>query len=72
MAMNVTIQQLPYIPPRKVRRQETKVHCVRWGSVSSQHDTPTVYFRWFARDTAAVNFLNSLVEQGIAARITMK
>jgi hypothetical protein len=70
MAMNVTPTVLPYIPPRKSRAHEPKVFCVKWGEPTSA--TPTVYFRWFSRDSAAVNFLNSLTEQGIPARLTMK
>lgn len=66
MTSSVKVTTLPYIPPRKTRAYEQKVYCVRWGQYN------TVYFRWFSRDTAAVNFLNSLVEQGIPARITMK
>lgn len=68
MAMNVPVTVLPYIAPRKTRAHEPKRFCVKWGETQSS----TVYFRWFARDTAAVNFLNELVEQGIPARLTMK
>lgn len=71
MAMNVTPTVLPYIAPRKARVQETKRICVRWGEPNLD-GIPTVYFRWFARDTAAVNFLNSLVDRGISGRVTMK
>ena len=71
MAMNVTIQQLPFIPPRKTRVYEAKRFCVKWGEPNLD-GIPTVYFRWFARDTAAVSFLNDLVARGIAARLTMK
>lgn len=69
MAMNVTV--LPYIAPRKVRVQETKRICVRWGEPNLD-GIPTVYFRWFSRDTAAIAFLNQLTEQGISGRVTMK
>lgn len=69
MAMNVTV--LPYIAPRKVRVQETKRICVKWGEPNLD-GIPTVYFRWFARDTAAVNFLNDLVDRGISGRVVMK
>lgn len=69
MAMNVTV--LPYIAPRKVRVQETKRICVRWGEPNLD-GIPTVYFRWFARDTAAIAFLNQLTEQGISGRVTTK
>lgn len=69
--MNVTVTTLPYVKPRKKRRQESRVHCVKWGEPSID-GIPTVYFRWFARDTAAVSFLNSLVDRGIAARIVSK
>ena len=71
MAMNVTVTVLPYIPPRKSRIHEPKVHCVKWGE-SSLDGIPTIHFRWFSRDTAAVNFLNSLIARGIAARIVSK
>ena len=67
--MNVTV--LPYIAPRKSRIHERKVHCVRWGEPSIS-GAPTIYFRWFSRDTAAVNFLNDLTNRGIAARLTSK
>ena len=66
--MTVKVTVLPYIAPRKTRAYEPKRFCVKWGST----DSHTVYFRWFARDSAAVNFLNELVEQGIPARIVMK
>jgi len=69
MAMNVTV--LPYIAPRKPRVQETKRICVKWGEPNLD-GIPTVYFRWFARDTAAVNFLNDLVDRGISGRVVMK
>lgn len=75
MAMNVastpTVTVLPYIPPRKSRVHERRVHCVKWG-MPSIDGIPTVYFRWFARDTAAVSFLNNLTDRGIAARIVSK
>lgn len=71
MAMNVTVTTLPYVKPRKKRRQEQRVHCVRWGEPSID-GIPTIHFRWFARDTAAVSFLNSLTDRGIAARIVSK
>ena len=68
--MTVKVTTLPYIPPRKSRAHEPKLYCVKWGEPTSA--TPTIYFRWFSRDFAAVNFLNSLVEQGINARLTVK
>jgi hypothetical protein len=71
MAVNVAVTVLPYIPPRKSRIHEPKVHCVKWAE-SSLDGIPTIYFRWFSRDTAAVNFLNNLVDRGIAARLTSK
>ncbi len=71
MAMNVTPTTHPDDKPRNKRRQEQRVHCVRWGE-PSLGGIPTIYFRWFARDTAAVSFLNSLVDRGIAARLTSK
>jgi hypothetical protein len=71
MAMNVTVTVLPYIPPRKSRIHEPKVHCVKWAEPSLD-GIPTIHFRWFARDTAAVSFLNNLVDRGIAARIVSK
>lgn len=68
MTSSVKVTTLPYIAPRKSRAHEPKRFCVKWGESSSS----TVYFRWFSRDTSAVNFLNELVEQGIPARIVMK
>lgn len=70
MAMNVqsptTVTVLPYIAPRKTRKPEARRFCVKWL------EGTTVHFRWYCRDADAVNFLNSLVEQGIPARIVMK
>jgi hypothetical protein len=71
MAMNVAVTVLPYIAPRKSRIHERKVHCVKWAE-QSLDNIPTIHFRWFSRDIAAVNFLNSLIARGIAARIVSK
>jgi len=67
----MTVNVLPYIAPRKLRIQETKRFCVKWSEPNCD-GYPTVYFRWFARDQAAVKFLNTLVESGIPATILMK
>jgi hypothetical protein len=71
MAMNVPVTVLPYIAPRKVRVQETKRICVKWGEPNLD-GIPTVYFRWFSRDNAAIAFLNDLVDRGISGRVVMK
>jgi hypothetical protein len=60
------ITTLPYKVPRKSRRQEALRFCVKYGVGN------TVQFRWYRRDTAAVKFLNTLVESGIPATILMK
>ena len=62
--MKVTV--LPYKPPRKARKQESNVSCVKWK------DAPMVHFRWFKRDTAAVKLCNTLIEQGYTATITQQ
>lgn len=68
MAMNVqspTVTVLPYIPPRKTRKPETRRFCVKWL------EGATVHFRWYCRDSAAVKFLNDLDDRGIKARLVM-
>ena len=60
------ITTLPYKAPRKTRRQEALRFCVKYGVGNA------ISYRWYRRDTAAVNFLNSLVNQGIPATILMK
>ena len=56
MAMNVTIQQLPYVPPRKKRKQENFTTFVRWYDGNG-----TVYIRWFKRDSSACAFIDKLL-----------
>jgi len=51
---------------RKHRKQESLHYVVKW----QEHDT--VYMRWYKRDSAAVTFLNMLVDAGYSARITTK
>ena len=60
------VTQLPYKPPRKARKQETLVSCVKWKCA------PMLHFRWFKRDAAAVAFCNTLIEQGYTATITQQ
>ena len=60
------ITQLPYKAPRKARKQETSVSCVKW-----KH-SDMMCFRWFKRDGAAVKFCNTLIEQGYDATITQQ
>lgn len=64
--MSEKVTPLPYIPPRKRRRQETNRYIVKWI------EGDTMYFRWYKRDTAACNFLNRLLEAGYEARVLMK
>ena len=70
MAMNVTsnptVTVLPYVPPRKKRRPETRRFCVKWQEGSNIH------FRWYCRDTPAVAFLNDLTDRGLKARLVMR
>lgn len=66
MSEKVTVQQLPYIAPRKTRKAETNRFVVKWV------EEDTVYFRWYKRDAAACAFLNRLLEAGFEARILMK
>lgn len=56
------------LPPKAVRKrkQESLRFVVKW----IQGDM--MYFQWFKRDTAACEFLQSLVDQGFQARILMK
>ena len=63
---SVKVQQLPYIGPRKPRKQETNRFIVKWVSGYNIH------FQCFKRDSAAVKFLNNLVADGYQARILMK
>jgi hypothetical protein len=60
------VQTLPYIAPRKHRKPESSRFVVKWVVGD------TMYFQWFKRDTAAVNFLNRLVDDGIQAHLLMK
>jgi hypothetical protein len=60
------VQQLPYIPPRKQRKAEINRFIVKWI------DGHTMKFMAFKRDSAAVKFLNTLVDDGFNARILMK
>jgi hypothetical protein len=60
------VQQLPYIAPRKTRKQEPLRFVVKWVIGD------TVYFQWFKRDSAACAFLNRLVDDGINAYLTNK
>ena len=64
--MTEKVTTIPYVTPRKHRRQETNRFIVKW----IQGDT--MYFRWFKRDTPACNFLDRLVDQGFEARVLMK
>jgi len=66
MPKNVTIINLPYIAPRKVRAHEPNRFVVKWIIED------TMYFREFKRDTAACAFLNKLDSVGITARVLMK
>jgi len=44
----------------KKRKQETRRFCVQWI------ENHTLYFRWYKRDTPAVQFQNWLIEtQGV-------
>ena len=61
-----TIIQLPYIAPRKPRKQEPLRFVVKWIIGD------TMYFQWFKRDSAACAFLNRLVDDGINAYLTNK
>jgi hypothetical protein len=58
------VTQLPYIGPRKPRKQEPLVSCVKWK------EGDRIQFRWFKRDASAVQFLNKLIDGGIHATIT--
>jgi hypothetical protein len=62
----VKVTQLPYIGPRKARKQETNRFIVKWI------DGMDMKFMAFKRDSAAVKFLNTLVADGYDARILMK
>jgi hypothetical protein len=63
---SVKVTQLPYIAPRKARKQETLRFVVKWI------DGMDMKFMAFKRDSAAVKFLNTLVADGYDARILMK
>jgi hypothetical protein len=67
-SLNVSpaVQQLPYIAPRKVRSYEPSRFVVKWT------DGDMVYFQCFKRDSAAVKFLNKLMDDGYEARVLMK
>ena len=57
------------LPPklkRKTRKQEAKAFCVTWI------DGSTLYHSFFARDNAACDFTQQLVEQGFQPKLTMK
>jgi hypothetical protein len=64
--LSVKVQQLPYIGPRKLRKQETNRFVVKWI------DGSDMKFMAFKRDSAACAFLNTLVDAGYQARILMK
>lgn len=66
MPKNVTVTQLPYIKPRKVRAHEPNRFVVKWIVED------TMYFREFKRDNAACDFLQKLDSVGITARVLMK
>jgi hypothetical protein len=63
---SVKVTQLPYIAPRKARKQESLRFIVKWI------DGMDMKFMAFKRDSAAVKFLNTLVADGYDARILMK
>lgn len=60
------VTQLPYKAPRKARKQESLRFVVKW---IEGHD---MKFQAFKRDSAAVKFLNTLVDAGFDARVLMK
>jgi hypothetical protein len=62
----VKVTQLPYIAPRKSRKHEASRFIVKW---IEGYD---MKFQAFKRDSAAVKFLNTLVDNGYDARILMK
>ena len=62
----VKVTQLPYKAPRKTRKQESLRFIVKW---IDGHD---MKFQAFKRDSAAVKFLNTLVDSGYQARVLMK
>ena len=66
MSEKVTVQQLPYIAPRKTRKAELPRFVVKWI------EEDMMYFRWYKRDAAACAFLNRLLEAGFEARLLMK
>jgi hypothetical protein len=63
----VKVTKLPYKAPIK-RRQEALRFCVVWTNYTSG----VKEFRWYRRDTAAVNFLNRQIDAGFDAHISMK
>lgn len=60
-----TIQQLPYIAPRR-RRSEPARFVVKWIVED------TMYFQWFKRDSSACAFCQKLQASGLDARVLMK
>ena len=64
----VKVVKLPYKAPRKNRRQESLRFCVCWTNYTSG----VKEFRWYRRDSSAVTFLNTLIDQGFDAHISMK
>jgi len=63
--MSEKVKTLPYIAPRR-RRSEPSRFVVKWIVED------TMYFQWFKRDSAAVSFLNKLLDAGLEARVLMK
>ena len=66
MSESVKVQQIPYIAPRKPRKQEANRFIVKWI------DGMDMKFMAFKRDSAACAFLNKLTEDGYKARLLMK
>lgn len=66
MSEKVTVQQLPYIAPKRRRTTELPRFVVKWI------EGDTMYFRWYKRDAAACAFLNKLLDAGYEARVLMK
>jgi len=59
------VTTLPYIPPRKPRRQENLRFIVKWIEGSTMH------FQAFKRDAAACRMVQQLQDNGINARVIM-
>jgi hypothetical protein len=55
--MKITV--IPYKAPRKHRKQECHSTVVKWI------EGDMMKFRWFSRDSAAMNFVDELMELGI-------